>query len=483
MAIPRAARRAGRRKAVSVMRLVSPWTNRDDVRDDARDEESDGEASSHDSMPRSASSSVASSSTPQHSARGSRRAEHRDDAVFRRYLKRSVKESATLISAAEHAEHADASSGSDDNDLSDTRAVQKRGARVNKAVGGDQLPDLTRLHADLVRDADALSSHRDAEDEAEPELQFSILRNTTLMKLLARAALISTIVTAYYIFVIVATHSALTTLEDNTLDLELATRRYPLVELSYLFTREHLLRDFDASIEDLATDPLVQSGEFMVRGLAALAEASSITHEVIFGNAEKGIAPPRRSSRYDRVMFQNACDMDRDDIERLGIDVSQYFWDTCSSFDSGAMTQGLYSNMLEISSTLQSLLRPEYTAVVYTGGGAVIDPVKFAYAFGRLKYLDMMLHDYLLPPLRYTTEMIKQESIVEIEDFNALRLVLLLSYLCVSLSAYSIAVQPIVALLRTTSARSHAMLLLLPPAIIKSSVAAQRYVADNEAQL
>jgi hypothetical protein len=95
----------------------------------------------------------------------------------------------------------------------------------------------------------------------------------------------------------------------------------------------------------------------------------------------------------------------------------------------------------------------------------------------------MMLHDYLLPPLRYTTEMIKQESIVEIEDFNALRLVLLLSYLCVSLSAYSIAVQPIVALLRTTSARSHAMLLLLPPAIIKSSVAAQRYVADNEAQL
>jgi hypothetical protein len=412
-----------------------------------------------------------SASSAHSGGRQLRREERREDQAFQRYLKRSALHSSALATAA-------------DGLPGGPRGGPVEEAAPEEAPEGSVVLDLDRLRAGIARDADecvaeAAPAH---EEDIAQQLRFSVLKNAGLRRIFLRCALLGLLACAYYAYLILATRDAMGTLETNALRLELGLRRFPLLALSFIFTREHLLRDFDQSVADLPSDPLVQSGPFALRAAADLDHAERLAHGVLFGDAAAGIPPPSRNPRYERVMYGNVCAMTRADVASLDIEVPESFWDTCASFDGGALSQGLYATLAQVFQDLRALQAPQYSAALGLFLGST-DPVAVetrAFALARLQYLDAVLHDFLLPPLRFTAEVAKEDSLAAVDDFEALRLVLLCVFVILNAAAYFLIVLPLLHLMRETAARSHAMLLLLPPAIAKASAGVQQYVADSE---
>lgn len=274
-------------------------------------------------------------------------------------------------------------------------------------------------------------------------------------------------------------------IEQSALSIFWASRRVPALLLTFFNLREYLFFDYATLAAENPQDPVLRVGDFNTNVVKGLEETHFLHFTVVFGDEASGLHRRQHGKKQQQLLYGNSCGITAAEFNAHGIVADPSFYNTCSSVESGILSHGLYAAFYQFVDTLAALLQPQYNGLlnhVLQGSSAPVGSGDMVnQALSRLRQLDTLINDYLSPILQFSTGLFVSDGESEVKAARDFSLSMLIVFLCGVALADLVAIRPMGPLLRMTSSRTQAMLLLLPSSIItgRTMPSLQEYIQEN----
>jgi len=315
----------------------------------------------------------------------------------------------------------------------------------------------------------------------------SLLARQALRALFIRFALFIGYIIGYGVMMSVLTHQTDVFIEHFSATIDFSARRLPALQRSLFYTRENLFAKFEDVVASDPVFPTTLGGQFLDIGRATLNETQMLNHAILFGNTSYGLVKPVSFEEQETLYFVDACDFPSDDraAAYMVAPISQYYVNNCGTVENGIMKLGLNQAQLFAFNQLDALLIEEYSGLFGPWQGYAelpaypVGSAQFNSIASRLQVLSEFINNYLGVAFSRSSSVYLVQILNKIESFNSLRLILIIMFSLILMMLYVFGFRPVARGLEVAARQTRAMMLILPPDVVKSIPSVQAFILNN----
>jgi hypothetical protein len=265
---------------------------------------------------------------------------------------------------------------------------------------------------------------------------------------------------------------------------DVAHSRSSFFQLAHFHTTQHLFYVYS----DLILDPInanTRDGEFSSAGLRRLEGALSAQRGILYGDDALGLPRQSTSAEQYSLLHDSVCDLDRARAIELYADFAHYprVIDNCASFLDGIQMQGLHAVIEAAADYLREALAPENSKIltykISNTPPPPQDAIRGPQIFEVISKINPLVNDYLVHLLYVSGAMYREVSIAIVHDMDAFLVVLTAIFCVLLVVAYLAIFHPLADALYTQNAETKAVMLLAPGEIMRHVESAQAYIKHN----
>jgi PAS domain S-box-containing protein len=353
----------------------------------------------------------------------------------------------------------------------------------NKAQEADRQPLAGGLGGPTS--SNVLEDKKESKEDLERMDQQTVAESTSdrnMRILVAKYAFLIIYVMVYMIVIVVLTSQRIDQVSSMTKTVEYASRRVPVLQRSFIYIREHLFNDYDDLVTNQPLSSLISPMSFAEEARVALEKFNNFHQSVVYGNKGLGLETPPFNEIQNALLYDDACISE--DVE-LDILLPPNYHVNCPAFMGGMLRNGLQAGLISAENYLVGLRSPEAKAVYahLVGGPANTNYPPGSPAYISLKavfvQLSSLLQDFVVPAMQYSSRVYSESAISHMRQFKVFRIVFLICFILLLLLLYIVVYNPIIQKLNQSARQTRAMMLVLPPDVVKIVPSVQKFITDN----
>jgi len=482
LSVPDSVRKSLRQKAIRVYRLVEKVEERENGKG-FRDEEEEEDGDNTDGA-----ASTAGSEATAFTVGTSLTVATEDSlaALFKRYNNTRVQNGMSLSNSMHSSVHK-------------KRAHITRSTKASSVVKSPNAVDASAADGRqaLMRfddDASSLTSgaaslSQDTRDEIErrrAESAYNVWTGGAVRVASVRFFILVLLLCVYFTALLLETKLYADNMHNTTQRLAVGSFRGGNIILSLFFVFNHL---FYEKSELAAIQPLEGAVHtalsFSEEGLQVINQADELFFAAVFGDEKMDIQGRSNHAKQNEILFGNLCELDPVHLYELYPDGKKvpHLLTKCEQAENSILTRGLYGTWIFVREQFLVLLDPQNTkafAPYLTASGptpaevATMQKLKPAFDVVYQFYNNFVTHF-----ISYSNAVYKESAVMEISFFNNVRFILIGVCFGLIFLSYFILVRPTTIILARTCRQANAMMLLLPPQILRFSEAARAFTDEN----
>jgi len=306
-------------------------------------------------------------------------------------------------------------------------------------------------------------------------------------RLLLKFGFVLAIFVAYFVVLIVTLKQRGEQSREIAEVASMSLRRNVLILRSFSALREHLYGNHNYSSANNEIYPTLTMGYFPDVARESLNEMLDLHHAVIFGSEKYGIDPPPADPLQQSLLFDNACA-----IEFINDDATKYMYSSvypgfnaqCVASVDGLFTRGLHAGLLQFELVTLNVLDGDYEAILAPLTGQVGHPTHAPNSPQGQEALQMFttldtiynMASYIVPR---SSALYYLQADNFLSDQKMFRVGFTIGFAAFLLLCYFLLFLPTIRNLNTDARNTRAMMLVLPPNIVKSIPSVQVFIMEN----
>ncbi len=295
------------------------------------------------------------------------------------------------------------------------------------------------------------------------------------------------VVAVYFIVITVKFDHELSDVQASMVTMDYANQRRASFLRSYYYVREYLFGNYTRLKQDEPMFPTLFTGEFSSEAHSEMDVTMMTHHSIIFGNATMNLETPFANAQQDTVVFADACSISNDDQAALITrPISSRFTSQCSTFMGGVLKRGMHSALLQYQTMLTTLLQSGVESVAspmlnfpYGNANYSVTSPQGQAALTIFRDLDTLAFEFIDVLLERSSALYLAAATEHVQSYRQFRVAAIVAFLVLSFFIYLIVFQPMIRVLNTAARNTRAMMLVLPPDIVKSIPSVQTFILQN----
>jgi len=204
-------------------------------------------------------------------------------------------------------------------------------------------------------------------------------------------------------------------------------------------------------------------------------------HGIVFGDKSLGLRAPPYSALQNTLLYDNACVTE----DYPGAMIPHKYATFCPTFADGLMTRGLTATLITVENSIRGLAEAQVGAVFahliggptnpnYLPGSAAYDALMASFT-----ELSGLVIDLVGPAMGYSGYLYSQSVENYIKDFDTFRIAFLVCFIVLILLFYIVIYHPIIQRLNVSARQTRALMLVLPPDVVKGLASVQKFITEN----
>jgi hypothetical protein len=344
------------------------------------------------------------------------------------------------------------------------------------------------LHADSVISAKSASQAKeDLSDEDRLRMQLegekSLLARKAMAILLSKYVFFVMTIGLYFGLSIWQTMTNLSSVENAALLTAVATSRSPTLQFSLFQARQHLFFSWAVSSAN-PVDATTRAGNYRESSIAELNESMKSTRAVVFGDTDYGLSMPETDLYQDAILYGDLCSIKKDTFKNFVPGVPDYVIDDCRSIENGLFEHGLYGALEFAFEKINSFLPQVNELAVYNLVFGLPPPpgqtvASSSVLLDDLQRVSLVINEYLFYFLELSAAVYNATALEIYSSFRNILIIFLIVFSLFLAACYVAMFHPTSLELLRVSNSTKAMLMLLPPDVIKHVAPAQKYIDEN----